>query len=394
MHAFKRGLHFTRIDRLGVISLMTSLGIALVTTIWALYLESVLGNISYVGFVTGLFTFVGIIASLILVPVIEKDGKSKIFIVSLIIFILTYLLFSVVSTFWLVILLGIIMAVTSSAKIISLGIIVRDNSKEKNASKNLGIIYTFFNIAWLLGPLIAGFVAEKYGLGKVFITAAGIILLSLILFNSFKIKDNRTSKKVDYNLIKLVIDFLKNKDRLKTYFLSGGITFWNTLVYIFIPIYIVQSSGTDLIVGYFLAAIILPLISLDYYFGKLAGKIGFRKVFFRGYLILTIAALMCFFISNLYFILVIIFLGGIGLAMLESTTESYFFDIVNKNQRDKYYGPYNTTIEFNSLLASLTLAGILLVLPFKFAFLVTAIAMGLLTILASTTKNIVESKRH
>lgn len=393
MYLKKRGFHLTQIDKLGVISLITNLGIALVATIWALYLESIVKNISYVGFLTSFFTLIGILAAVMLVPIIEKDGKTKIFSVSLIVFILSYLLFSISSNSYLVILLGILISIASIARITSFGIILRDKSKDKEVSQNIGLVYTFFNIAWFIGPIIAGFIAEKYGLGKVFITASLVIFMSLFLFNIFKVKDNRVSKRIDHNLIKLVINFLKNKERLKIYFLSGGITFWNTLLYIYLPIYIIQSSGTDLLVGYFLAAVTIPLITLEYYFGKLTGKMGFRRIFFLGYLILGIAAIISFFISNLYLILGIIFLGGIGISMLESTTESYFFDLVTKNQRDKYYGPYNTTIEINGFFASLILAGVLLILPFKFVFLTVGVVMGILALISLTIKNIIESKR-
>ena len=390
----KRGLVFSQINRLGLISLKTKKGLALVTTIWAIYLESILHNISYVGFLTGFYTFIGIFVSVLSVPILEKNSKTKIFSFSLIIFILSYFLFSVVSNLWIVLILGVVIAIFSVIRMNSFGIIIRDKSKDDSVSKNVGLIYTFFNIAWFVGPLIAGFLAEKYGLKVVFIASGLVLLATLILFNLFKIKDNRITKKTDGNFIKLIISFLKNKDRRKIYFLAGGITFWNTLIYVYLPIYIINTTGKDLLVGYFLSATIIPLILLEYYFGKLTGKIGFRKIFVLGYSIMSLAAISSFFIPNLYLILIIITLGGIGMAMLESTTESYFFDIVKKNERDKYYGPYNTTIEVNGLVASVAMAGALLILPFKFIFLVVGAMMLILTLISLRIKNIVEVKRH
>jgi MFS transporter, DHA1 family, multidrug resistance protein len=395
MHNYKkRGFSFNTIDKLGIISLLTNLSIALVVTIWAIYLESILKNISYVGFLTGFLTFIGIFASILFVPFIEKNNKPRLFVIAGLIFALTYLLFSVVSNVLLVISLGLLMTLASVIKINSFGIIVRDKSKDSAVSKNVGLIYTFFNISWVIGPVIAGFLAERYGIRNVFIISAAIMIISVSLFKMFSIKDERTTKKIDKNFLKLVLNFLKNKDRRLIYILSGGISFWNTLVYIYLPILIIQSAGNDLVVGYFLSGVTIPLIALEYYFGKLTGKIGFKKIFFRGYSILAISAISCFFISNLYAILGIIILGGIGIAMLESTTESYFFDIVKKNQRDKYYGPYNTTIEINTLLSSIILAGVLLFLPFKFVFLIVGIFMATLAFLSLKIRNIVEAEKR
>lgn len=390
----KRGIVFHKVDKLGMISLLSNISIALVATIWAIYLESILKNISYVGFLTGFFTFIGIFASIFFVPIIEKHNKAKIYSISILIFILSYLLFSVTSNIWIVVFLGLLITITSVIRITSFGIILRDNSNDVSVSKNLGLVYTFFNLAWFIGPLIGGFVAEKYNLKSVFILAAGIMLLTLILFNFFKIRDNRVSKKIDLNLFKLVRDFLKDRNRLTIYFLGGGITFWNTLIYVYMPIHIVNLSNSDLLVGYFLSASIIPLIFLEYFFGKLTGKVGFKKIFFIGYLILSAATITTFFISNLYVVLAVIIIGSVGISMLESTTESYFFDIVKKDERDKFYGPYNTTIEVNSLIASVSIAGILLILPFKFVFLFVGIIMFLLALVSLRIKNIVETKKH
>jgi MFS family permease len=384
----------SRIDKLGFLSLITNLAIAFVTTIWAIYLNFIFKNTSTVGFLIGFFTFIGILSSVCIVPILEKNKKTTLFSISLIILILSYFLFSIISSIYLIIVLGIFISIFSILRINSFGIILRDNSRDNSVSKNLSLIYTFFNLAWLIGPIIAGYFAQKKGFDFVFLLSSIILFISLILFYAFRIKDNRIVKKgSDLNLFKLVYNFLKQKDRAKIYFISGGISFWTTLIYIYIPIFIVTSLKSDLIVGYFLSATIIPLVLTEYFFGNLAKKIGFKKIFFTGYLILSIIAFLSFFVSNIYLILSLIVLGSFGFAMLEPTTEAYFFDIINKNQRDKFYGPYNTTIDLHGFLASIILAGILLILPFKYIFLFTAIFMFIYSLFSLTIKNIIESRR-
>jgi len=83
----------------------------------------------------------------------------------------------------------------------------------------------------------------------------------------------------------------------------------------------------------------------------------------------------------------------VGLAMLESTTESYFFDISKKKEELRFYGPYNTTIDVNQFIGSLLSATLLLVLPFKYIFLLFASFMFFMFFISFKVRKIVESKR-
>ena len=47
--------------------------------------------------------------------------------------------------------------------------------------------------------------------------------------------------------------------------------------------------------GVFSAGITVPLILFDYIFGKIAGKSGFKKLFFIGFISLGIISILLFF---------------------------------------------------------------------------------------------------
>jgi MFS family permease len=92
-------------------------------------------------------------------------------------------------------------------------------------------------------------------------------------------------------------------------------------------------------------------------------------------------------------ILALLVLASFGAGMLEPTTEAYFFDIITKEQRDKFYGPYNTTINLNAFMGRIFAAIFLLFLPFKFIFILFGVIMFLFAIVSSRNKEIIESKR-
>jgi|TARA_Y100000310_G_scaffold181883_1_gene181909 MFS family permease len=392
MHTEKKE-NLPLIDKLGMITLFSSIGLAAIMTIWAVYLDSFLHNASYVGFLTAFFIIIGSLSYIFFIPIIEKKNKVKLYLTILFLFTISYILFGLFSNLYAVIILGIITSILASLGITCLGIIVRDKTRDSSVSKNEGIIFTSRNIAFLLGPIIAGFIANKYGMANVFFFAAIAMFISLILFKLMNIQDNRVKKRVDKNSIKVFIDFFKKRERTLSYFTSGGITFWWALIYTYIPIYILNNDLGKEVIGYFLAAMTIPLILTEYSFGKLAGKIGFKKIFVLGYLIIGFFTILAFFFSNIYIVLALLILASFGAGMLEPTTEAYFFDTITKEQRDKFYGPYNTTINLNAFMGRVFAAILLLFLPFKFIFILFGITMFLFAIVSSKTKDIIESKK-
>ncbi|MBU0894720.1 MAG: MFS transporter [Nanoarchaeota archaeon] len=390
----RRFLPSGQISKIGFILFFSGLGLAAVRTVWSVYLKSFLGNDSYVGFLITAFTIIGIISYIVLIPLVEKKNNAGLFVLSTFLFFLSYLLFTIFTTLYAVIILGVLTSILASLRVTTIGIIISDKSKNSELSKNEGFVYTFFNLAWLVGPLFAGFISEKYGFSFVFLISSILMFLSLILFKFFKISDTKKPKRLDKNLYKLTKDFFNNKDRVFSYIISGGINFWWGLIYVFMPLYIIEMGFSTFIVGLFLFAIVAPLIFFSYYFGNLAGKKGFKKISFLGYLILSILAIFSFIFSfNPIIVMILLVLASVGGAMIESTSEAYFFDIIKKKQREKYYGVYNTAIDLNHLATSFIGAIILLFLPFKFLFLFFGVFMLFFSIVSLKLKNIVESRR-
>lgn len=392
-HHRKRGWMYSQVDKLGLVSLFMSIGIAFMSTIWAIYLESIFNNASIVGFIITLFAIVAGVSYIFFIPIIEKNKKTTIFFTTLIFYFISYILFSFLDLTWAIVILGCLLYAAGSLRVTSFGIILRDKSKDNAVSKNIGLITTLLNFAWLIGPLAAGFIAEQLGIRSVFWFAAGLILISLLLFKTFKIQDNRVEKKIDKNTFKVIGEFLKNKDRRLIYIISGSVTFWWTLIYVYMPIRIIESGLHPNYVGYFLAAVVVPLVLLEYKFGKITAKKGFKKMFVWGHLIVALIALLCFFMENIFISMGLIVLASVGMAMLEPTTEAYFFDIVKEKERDKFYGPYNTTIDVSSTISTLLIALLLLFLPFKFIFIFLFAVMIIFTLISLKIKEVIESKR-
>ena len=383
----------TNIGKLSIVGFIVSLASAIISTIWAVYMDSFLQNIVLVGFVSAGLTLVSFASYFIFIPLIQKIDKTKIYAITLFLYAITYVLFALNTKFYFFIILAFIITIIGTLRVTSFGIIVKDKSPKKHLSKNEGLIYTFSNIAWVIGPLIAGYISERFNLNLIFALSAIFVFIAFMLFKFSKIKDGNIQKKVNKNIIKNFIEFFKDKKRLYAYLLGGGVNLWWSLIYLFIPIYIIRNGLGTIWVGYFLFAIAVPLMILEFHFSKLAGKIGFKKIFKIGFLIASICAIACFFINNIYVILGLLVLASVGLAMLEPTTEAYFFDITKKGEECRFYGPYNTTVEVNDFIGKILSATLLVFLPFKYIFILFGVLMLFFVFLSSKIKDVIEDKK-
>lgn len=389
----KKILEDKKIYIITFVGLLTGLGISFIDTIWALYINSFVHSAFLVGLVSALITFISFISYFFVVPLVEKNDRVKLYSVSLLVAVLSYLLFSIFSSFILLILIIIPIAFFRSLRITSFGIIVKDYSGRKNLAKNEGFLYTIENIAWVVGPLIAGYLLNSYGFSLVFFITSIIILSSFFVVRFFKMRDSEIKKKIDGKLLRNFIAFFKNKNRVFAYLLSGGVSVWWSLIYIFIPVYIVENGFSVLIVGYFLFATQTPLILTEYRLSVLASKKGFKKLFRYGYFIVTIASLICFFVSNIYFLLGVLVLASFGMAMLEPTTESYFFDVLKGRQHLRFYGPFNTADTALSSIAKVSASALLFFLPFEYIFILFSLFMFFYFVLTFFIKDSIESRR-
>ena len=389
----KGGYNFTNIARLSIVGLIVSLSSAYVSTIWAVYMDSFVNSIFLVGILSSVLTVISFLSYFLFIPLIEKSDKGKIFSYSLILFMISYILFAINHDFYLFLALAVVITVLFTLRVTSFGLLIRDNSEDDEVSSNEGIIYTSRNIAWVVGPLIAGFVASNLGISWVFFLSVLFIFIGWIIFRVSEIKDLKVKKsksKVDDNFLKNFVDFFKDRERVLAYMLGGGVNLWWALIYLFIPLMIIRSGLGELWVGYFLFGIAVPLILFEYVFAKWAGKHGFKGMFKMGYFLVSVMAFACFFVSNIYIVLSLLVLASVGMAMLESTTESYFFDILKRKERDRFYGPYNTAIDTGGFIGRMFPSLLLIFLPFKFLFLLFGGFMFVLFLVSFKVRDVVE----
>jgi len=380
----------TKISKFALNSSIASLAFAMIGAIWAVYMDSFVHSAVIVGVVGAFFSFLSIVSYFLFIPLVEKTEKGKLYFYSLLIVLLTYILFAINRKFYLFVVLASFYIVVMALRAMSFGLIVKDNSCKRKLSRNEGLIYTLANVAYVVGPLLAAFVADRFGMNSVFALGAVFLFISLLLFKASGLHDGNVKKKVDDGIVRNFLSYFKSKERRLAYYIRGGVSFWWVLIYLFVPIYIMRHGLGIKWVGYFLFAVAIPLVLCEYYFSKVAERNGFRKIFYQGYLLVTVLVFTCFFVSNIYWVLSLLVLASFGMAMLEPTTEAYFFDILKKKESLRYYGPYKTVQDVGNLLGKLLSVLLLVFLPFEYLFLLFGFFMLWMFSLSLRTKKVIE----
>lgn len=388
-----KGKEASRMYSIAAVSIFTGLAAAFIDTVWALYIDSFVHSAFLVGLISALLSLIAFVSYFFIIPLIEKKDKVKLYSFSLLTFVLAYLIFSISSNLITLLIVSLPLAFFGSLRTTSFGIIVRDFSSVRNLSKNEGMLYSVENVSWVMGPLIAGYILSSFGFSLVFVISALGILASFFILKFSSFRDLEVKKRIDGNVLKNFFDFFKSRDRVLAYVFSGGVSVWWTLIYIFVPVYVVESGYSEILVGYFLFVVAIPLVFAEYYFGEVAARRGFRKLFRFGYLLVAVVSLFAFFFSNIYVILGILVLASFGMSMLESTTEAYFFDILDRKQHLRFYGPFNTADSLLSLIAKLGASAVLFFLPFRYLFVFFAVFMGIYFVLSFFMKDSIECRR-
>jgi MFS family permease len=374
--------------RLAMVVLFTGLGFACVDTIWSVYLDSFVHNIPLVGLLSSLLTLASIVFFFISSPLVERIPESRLWTAATLLAVTVYATLFFIGTLPLFLLVSVALVLVNVLRIESFGILVRDLTPIASINAVEGLIGALNNVGWLIGPLLAGFIATRAGYQEVFLAAALATIVAVLLFRL--VPARRVNHRTDddgtiMGSLRSAKRFLSNPLFFKCYLIRGGISIFWSFVFVYVPLFIIRSGVPAYWVGIFLCSTALPLILLDYWVGKRADIVGCKQFFLIGYGGLAILALLAFIIpQNIYAIMAVLFLASIVSACLDSTPEAYFFKVTRISEEEMYYGPFTTSGDVIGMIGRLAAAGVLLVMSQRYVFLLLAAFMLFFLLVAAT----------
>lgn len=283
--------------------------------------------------------------------------------------------------------IAFIISIATTALVV-LGIdIVIEHLTEKNATGEIrGINLALGNLAFLIGPIVAGFIAEEFDLASVYLFAAvGIFCMVLFFhrkFRSLKLFLHQKQKNVLRDMRVLFAD-----TTLRNSYVSGFmVEFFFAIWAIFVTIYMHEIIGFNWEqIGILLAIMHLPYIILEPLIGDVADIYNNENILMIGGLIviaLSFVWMTTLETNNMALWALVLIVSRVGASFGQVGHESFFFKKVSEKNTD-LISAYRTMAPLALLLGPVAGSIALLLTDYQTMFLIVAFLLVATTIPAS-----------
>lgn len=252
------------------------------------------------------------------------------------------------------------------------------DTDESSTGSKRGLALTLMSVAAVLAPLaMAAVTGDSTNLSPVYFVSAGVfvlfVLFIIVMFRNFKDP---------------VYKHLKVKSTLRSLWVSGDIR--NALLShftlqmffawaaIYIPLYMITEIGLGWDdIGLIMAVGLMAYVILEWPLGVIADRyIGEKEIMAVGFLILAVSISYFSFLDATDILpwMLLVFISRIGAAMVEVTTESYFFKHT-KGGDAHAIGIFRLLRPLARIFGALLGSAALLFLPFNLIFVVLGFMM-------------------
>ena len=383
-HPRRPALHHQHVEgaKLARLSLLINIGDAAFWTILPIQLASLAGGDGPVGFYFAAVALLGTVAAVASSTTFRRHRKIVIGLISLFLMIFLLVGMSLAGNLWLLALFDMPRSIAYLLLTIVMGLLVRDLATAANIAIKEGRRYLFINLGWLIGPLLAGYVARFISIEAVFLVISG--LFSVALAYLWRLHHDghpamMTEGEVEHGheAIGALVEFLR-RPRLRTVFvLAVGLELWWVISSIYVPLAVIDLGYGPDIVGWVVTGGIVPLVLLEVWVGRQAQERGTRPFLVAGFLILGLGAASFPLVGFSPGLLLFMFAAvNVGAAFIEPLTEAYFFEVATLEEATRFFGIYNASEPMAGLLGPLAGAVVLTVgLGLNGVWVVTAVLM-------------------
>lgn len=348
------------------LAFIQTLGVAAFASMFPLILGEKLGGPNNVGFYYSIISFICIGATLLSTAIFQRYSKVTIARVVLSGATIVIFLMNFAGSMWHLGSLDIIRAICVMFGYISLVLFNHEYSKGKEVHESEGRYYFFFNMGWLIGPLVGGFVANTWGKDAIFNLVASCFFACLCYFelNIMRTPEKnihaKTASETVKELAMAIRDYFKQKTLRKVFWISFGFNFWCCVRAIYLPLTMLTYGFSTQKIGLFMALGILPYVLIERYIVKRAAVEGVRTYIVAGFWYLA-CFVSLFYLLRDYpaYVSIIFVLANIGAAMIEPLKEMYFFEVVKKTESARFWGIYNVA-EYGAYLVAPLVASLFL----------------------------------
>ena len=211
----------------------------------------------------------------------------------------------------------------------TIDLLIEHFSKKGSTGSTRGIYLAIYNLAFLIGPLLAGTILVNNSFEIVYLTAGMFIIIMFLVFMKDLEKIELVSAKKDISFTKIISRFLRSNNLFNVYIVSLMLSFFFSWMAVYTPIYLNMFLGFDWQqIGVMFAIMHIPYITLEVPIGRLADKYRCEKnMMSLGLIIIALstAALGLFADGSFWSWAIGLTLTRVGASFVQVGSESYFF---------------------------------------------------------------------
>lgn len=220
----------------------------------------------------------------------------------------------------------------------AIDILLEHYARNRGEGRVRGMYLSIYNLAYLLGPLVAGMLLRNNSFELVYLLAGFIVIIMFAIYLSRLDRVKFENHHHGLSFLRNIGRLLKNPDLRNVSIGSFSLSFFFSLMSIYTPIYLNQFIGFDWgEIGAIFSLMHVPYIALEPILGRLADQMHCeRELLSIGFIIIGVFTGILSFITsgNIYVWALALALTRVGASLVQVGTESYFFKKITPDDAD------------------------------------------------------------
>ncbi len=153
----------------------------MIYSVFALFVENLGATMAQIGLVFTVGAASGALAAPLFGRLSDKVGRKPILLVSMGVFVLVFLLYSLARSYIDVYAIQMMEGVAWAALGATTVALITDIVPAEEKGQAIGMYNMTWNLGWIAGPTLGGFLAETIGFRQTFLICAALIMIGLVM---------------------------------------------------------------------------------------------------------------------------------------------------------------------------------------------------------------------
>ncbi|MCK5590434.1 MAG: MFS transporter, partial [Candidatus Pacebacteria bacterium] len=367
-----------------LLAFLMAFHIALLIYVESNFVETTLNRLDinnigkFVGIIYSAAALVTLVVFLNISKILTKFGNFKLAFVFFSIEMLTLLGLAFIKNPVILIAVFITHLIVMRLVFFNIDLFLEGNSNDESTGTTRGMFLTSTSIAFVIAPLMAGFILTNGDFWKLFFIS-GFIMIPAILLLYLQFHDHEDPVYDNLSLKKTLKEIWERKNIYKIMMSAFLLRFFYSWMVVYIPIYLHKEIGLSLsnIVGTIIPIALLPFILFQFMLGKIADeKLGEKEILTVGFIIAGFTTMLLSFTTSTSLMVwaLLLFATRIGASFIEIMTETYFYKKIDATDTH-LMGCFRTLIPLAYLIGPLTATFFLMFFEYKYLFVTLGIIM-------------------